>query len=290
MKKRIAILFHENEKDLERRYVITYFADIWREEGNEVIFLLGTKKFVPADLIIVHVDLSVVPDDYLEFARKYPIVLNGEIKDIRKSTFSKNLIRSDDSYEGKVIVKSNLNFAGRPERTLLYSSYPKRFLHLVLSWFYCKATRTPYFKSCRDYRFYDHPRLVSRSYFKNPNLVVEKFLPEMENGFYVVRNFHFLGDRMTSNKLVSKHPIVKGATHIKNEKIEPHPEIIALRKAMKFDYGKFDYVLHNGEVVLLDINKTTGFGSLPYTAELKASHRHRAAGIYSYFKRGVSRA
>ena len=52
---------------------------------------------------------------------------------------------------------------------------------------------------------------------------------------------------------------------------------------MEFDYGKFDYVIHNGEVVLLDINKTTGFGSLPYTSELKAMHSHRAAGIYSYF-------
>jgi hypothetical protein len=263
--------------------VITHFADIWREEGNEVIFLFGTKKFVPADLIIVPVNLSVVPDSYLEFARKYPIVLNGEIKDVRKSTFSKNLIQSAESYEGKAIVKSNLNFAGRPERKLLYSSYPKRFLRLLLSWFYCKATRTPYFKSCLDYRLYDHPRLIPQSYFKNPNLVVEKFLPEMENGFYAVRNFHFLGDRMTCNKLVSKHPIVKGATHVKNEKIEPHAEIIELRKAMKFDYGKFDYVFHEGQVVLLDINKTTGFGSLPYTPELKATHIHRASGIHSYF-------
>jgi hypothetical protein len=213
--------------------VITYFADIWREEGNEVIFLFGTKKFVPADLIIVHVNLSVVPDGYLEFARRYPIVLNGEIKDIRKSTFSKNLIRSVDSYEGKVIVKSNLNFAGRPERKLLYSSYLKRFLRLLLSWFYCKATRTPYFKSCRDYRLYDHHRLVPHGYFKNPNLVVERFLPEMENGFYVVRNFHFLGDRMTCNKLVSNHPIVKGYTHMKNEKIEPHPEKTKNRSLMQ---------------------------------------------------------
>jgi hypothetical protein len=283
MKKRIAILFHENEKKFKRGYVITYFADIWREEGNEVIFLFGTKKFIPADLIIVHVNLSVVPDTYLGFARKYPLALNGEIKDVRKSTFSKNLIRSADSYNGKVIVKSNLNFAGRPERKLLYPSYPKRFLRLLVSWLYCKTTRTPYFNSCLDYRLYDHPRLVPRSYFKNQNLVVEKFLPEMENGFYVVRNFHFLGDRMICNQLVSKHPIVKGATHIKNEKIEPDPEIIGLRKAMKFDYGKFDYVLYGGQVVLLDINKTTGFGSLPYTSELKAMHRYRAAGIYSYF-------
>jgi hypothetical protein len=282
MKKKIAILFHENEKRLKPGYVISRFADIWREEGNEVIFLFGTQQFVPADLILVHVNLSVVPDEYLEFAEQYPIVLNGEIKDIRKSTFSKNLVKPDDHYAGKVIVKSNFNFAGRPERKLPYSSSVKRFLRPLFSRFYCKTTRTPYFKSSCDYRVYDHYRLVPKRYFKNPNLVVERFLPEMENGFYVVRNFHFLGDRMTTNKLASKHPIVKGATYIKNENVEPHPQIIELRKALKCDYGKFDYVVHNGEVVLLDINKTTGAGSLPYTSELKALHRHRAAGIYSY--------
>jgi hypothetical protein len=283
MKKKIAILPHENEKKLEGRYVISRFADIWREEGNEVNFLFGTKKFVPADLIIVHVNLSVIPDEYLEFAGQYPIVLNGEVKDIRKSAFSKNLLRSDDCFEGKVIVKSNLNFAGRPERKLLYPSCSKRFLQFFLSWFYCKTTHTPYFKSACDYRLYDHPSLVPQSCFKNHNLVVEKFLPEMENGNFVVHNFHFLGDRMTCNKLVSKSPIVKGATYIKNEKAEPNPEIIELRKSMKFDYGKFDYVIHEGNVVLLDINKTTGCGSFPYTPELKALHRYRAAGIYSYF-------
>jgi hypothetical protein len=92
MQKKIAILFHENEKNPRPGYLISYFADLWREEGNEVIFLFGVKKFVPADLIIVHVDLSVVPDKYLAFAQQYPIVLNGEVKDIRKSTFSKTAL------------------------------------------------------------------------------------------------------------------------------------------------------------------------------------------------------
>jgi hypothetical protein len=44
MKKRIAILFHKNEKNPRPWYLISYFADIWREDGNEVIFLFGIKK------------------------------------------------------------------------------------------------------------------------------------------------------------------------------------------------------------------------------------------------------
>lgn len=279
MKKRIAILFHENDKKPRPKYVIVYFADIWREEGNEVIFLFGVKKFVPADLIIVHVDLSVVPDEYLEFAKQYPIVLNGKAKDIRKSTFSKNLVSLDEHCEGRVIVKSDLNFAGLPEQKLQFS----RLFRILPRFPFRLFRREPHFKSSLDYQFFDHPRLVPQSYFKNPCLVVEKFLPEMENSLYFVRSYHFLGDRMTCTRLASKNPIVKGDTQIKTENIAAHVEIIELRKAMEFDYGKFDYVIHNGEVVLLDINKTTGFGSLPYTSELKAMHSHRAAGIYSYF-------
>jgi hypothetical protein len=76
--------------------------------------------------------------------------------------------------------------------------------------------------------------------------------------------------------------IVNDRTQISSETVEPHPEIIELRREMKFDYGKFDYVIHSGKVVLLDTNKTTG-ASAVHTPELEAMRRHRADGIYSYF-------
>ena len=108
--KTIAILFHENTHPLiARRYTIAHMAWFWREDGHRVIFLHGTRKFVPADLCLVHADLSVVPEDYLEFARQYPITVNGEIRDIRKSSFSENLVRPRDGYVGPVIVKTDLN-------------------------------------------------------------------------------------------------------------------------------------------------------------------------------------
>jgi hypothetical protein len=43
--------------------VITRFADSWREEGFDVRYLFGARRFVPADLVIVHVNLSVVPPE-----------------------------------------------------------------------------------------------------------------------------------------------------------------------------------------------------------------------------------
>jgi hypothetical protein len=50
MKKKIAILFHENGAKKPSNYLISYFADIWREDGNEVIFLFGIKKLVFIDI------------------------------------------------------------------------------------------------------------------------------------------------------------------------------------------------------------------------------------------------
>src|SRR5437773_8137385 len=115
----IAILFHENNRkhDLSS-YAIAFLAEFWRQDGNRVRYLFGTRKFVPADLLLVHVDLSVVPDEYLEFASRYPIALNSGVKDIRKSQISTNLVKQGDAYSGKVIVKTNLNFEGSPEQIL----------------------------------------------------------------------------------------------------------------------------------------------------------------------------
>ena len=116
-RRRIAILMHEKDGEHTiHQYVITLLADHWREDGHEVFFLFGTKRFVPADLIIVHVDLSVVPDSYLRFAARYPVAVNGRVRDIRKSTFSTGLLRPDDLWQGPVIVKSDFNYAGEPER------------------------------------------------------------------------------------------------------------------------------------------------------------------------------
>src|SRR5690606_23600626 len=84
-----------------------------------VVVLFGPARYVPADLIVVHVDLSVVPEPYLEFSQRYPIVVNGSIRDIRKSSISRNLVSQNTEYKGPAIVKSDCNYAGMPERRYL---------------------------------------------------------------------------------------------------------------------------------------------------------------------------
>jgi hypothetical protein len=273
MKRRIAILFHEKQRGQAMRYLVDYYAEFWREDGHEVFYLFGVAQFVPADLVIVHVDLSVVPDEYLEFAKRYPVALNGEVKDIRKATYSRLLVKPGDAYEGKVIVKSNFNFAAGPERSLGVPLDPR-------------GVSSSFFGSPLDYQIFEHPRAVPHILFDDPNVVVEKFQPEMEDDLYILRSMLFIGDHFSCTRMASRQPIVNGSTRIRADRVEAHPDIVKLGKAMKFDYGKFDYVIHDGQSLLLDANKTTGGATIPSSApEMLAARRYRAEGLYDYFAR-----
>ena len=114
-------------------------------------------------------------------------------------------------------------------------------------------------------------------------MVLERFCPEFEDGLYHVRLYQFLGDRHTCTRISSPQPIVNDLSTVRSESIAVHPEIEKIRRKLKFDYGKFDYVMHNGEPVLLDMNKTTG-AVRKVTPEILAMRRHRAEGIYCYFQ------
>lgn len=280
-RRRIAVLWHARDRARQLdRYVITRFADYWREDGHEVRFVFGPSGFVPADIALLHVDLSVVPEPYLELAARYPVCLNGRVRDIRHSAFSRQMVRPGDGYEGAVIVKSDLNHGGLPERTLegplrrawrrLRRGFPSRDSDSL-------SCGTPL-----EYRVYQHCCDVPPACFQRPDLMVERFLPEREDGLYHVRTYQFLGDRWTCARLSSSEPVVNDHTEIRSEPVEPHPDIERLRQALGFDYGKFDYVLHAGEPVLLDTNKTTNVSAV-VTPELEVMRRHRAMGLYSYF-------
>ena len=60
----IAVLFRKVDegKDLSC-YTIHHIAELWRKSGLSVIYVFGVDKHVPADLIIVHIDFSIVPQN-----------------------------------------------------------------------------------------------------------------------------------------------------------------------------------------------------------------------------------
>lgn len=286
-KRRIAILMHqEDDEDVLEEYLVARLAEYWREAGHEVVFLFGTDQFVPADLLIVHVDLSVVPESYRAFADRYPVAINDRVVDIRKSTFSRGLLQPGDSWDGPVVVKTDNNAAGYPEhdRAGLLAKVHRK---LIAAMYRLKLEEPiSLLRTTLDYPVYDHLREVPRSYFYNPSLVVQKFMPEKEDGFYCVRYMEFLGEHITCTRLKGKHPIVKrkNAEEVEVD-IEPHPEIVAMRDRLQIDYGKFDYVVSDGEAILLDVNKTVGYTpSVQETDERRELRRYRAEGLYDFFE------
>ncbi|HWN82696.1 MAG TPA: hypothetical protein VNM87_11405, partial [Candidatus Udaeobacter sp.] len=228
------------------------------------------------------------PEEYLDFARRYPVTVNARVKDIRKSTFSQQLIAQGDPWPGAVIVKSDLNSAGRPERLnreagrILRRESVQRTLRAFERW---TGLRPP-FMTTRDYQIYDRLADVPRHLFRDRRVVIEKFLPEIEDGHYHTRIYQFLGDRAICSRLVSTQPIVNVASTIRIEDVTPPPEILAWRQQLAIDYGKLDYVMVDGRAVLLDVNKTVGTVRAERTEDLKKLRRYRAAGIESFFETG----
>jgi hypothetical protein len=263
--KRIVVLFHERQAP-ERTvfYAIHHLAEIWRADGLDVAYLFGVEEFVPADLAIVHVDLSVVPDEYLAFARRYPVAFNGRLKDIRKSNYSALRVSRDSDWAGRVIAKSNYNYAGVPERVLGVWEGPAEF-----------AEQT-------DYSVYDSIADVPPGVFEDDRLIVERFVPEYEGGRYHVRTLDIVGDSYTSLRIASDHHVVSDATYAGHEEVEPPAELFEIRTRLGLDCGKLDYVVHDSNVTVLDVNKTVGASRGQTGEELQERRLHRAAGIRAY--------
>jgi len=268
---RIAILKHEADRG--RDYLIDLFAEYWKEDGLDVRCVYGT-EFVPADLAILHVDLSIVPDEYVALAQRYPVTVNGRFTDIRKTTTSRVLLRPEHAWPGPAIVKTNLNCGGLSEYRLARQRAP--------AW--QKPIRRLRRKLLRRhcYRIYPSIADVPRRAFDDPRLVVERFVPERESDAYCIRIYQFLGDRHACTRLVCTDPIIKAGGNWTSHPMEPDPGIEEIRRELDCDYGKFDYVVHDGEVVLLDANKTPGGSRFTPTPERIARWRSRAQGILSF--------
>ncbi len=284
MKRGVAVILHEHEwKHNLHDFAIWHLAKIWEQEGIKVHFLFGPRRFVPADVAILHVDLTVVPQEYIEFAEQYPIAVNSKVRDIRKSSISRIRVFPEDGYRGPVIVKSELNYAGQPERRLLGTALSRAVFRIACRWPLRRSAgsrREPNFRSPSDYIICNSPGSVPIDWFHRNDILVERFVPEIQDGFYCLRSFSFLGSSGVCTLRKAKHPIVNLPSTVHREVVEVHPEILQLKRSLGFDYGKFDYVIHEGVPVLLDANKTPGSGR---DASYFAICAQWARGIHSYF-------
>ncbi len=282
MPHKIAILTHARQPFDSVHYLLHPLIKCWQNQGIECVLLRGTSRTEPADALFLHVDLTVLPDAYLKFAARYPLVINGQVRDISKRQISTHLITRADPWSGPVIVKTDRNFGGRKERGLARRNPLYRLVDSLrgqLPWVWqthLKPSCYPIFASSQE---------VPAKVWRNRQLVVEKLLPEREGPHYCLRQWVFLGDREMSQRTVAGGPIVKAGNILRREQGIAIPESLRrLRRAMGFDYGKFDFVEIDGEAVLLDANRTPSFNAADPTPEQRAMLDNLAQGLPALLK------
>src|SRR2546421_3513047 len=237
----IAILVHEHDNFERTAYFLREIAAIWRESKIRISVSRGVSRFENADLAILHVDLTVIPPEYLALARRYPIALNARVADISKRLISRHLVSRGDGYDGPVIVKTNRNWGGIKEGHLAAKG-------LMPQSYVCEPGKYPIFLS---------PAKVPPAFWDAPELIVERFISEQRDGMFCLRTWVFLGDRETNSLSYAKEPIIKSSNVIRREVVPDVPdELRRTRHEMGFDFGKFDYAIVNGKVVLYDVNRT----------------------------------
>ena len=293
--RKITIVFHEkSRREHLHKYRIFHLAEIWKRNGFDVQMMRGNCESVRAGVLIPQIDLSVFPSTYRQLLNSDVRVINRRVVDIRKSTFSRNLVSLHDDYHGPVIVKTNANYGGLSDRSTIKAlPWHRKMLErlrrasLALHKIVLSGSFNPLAYASTlspdSYPVFMSKHQLPRAVFKNKDLIVEKFLPEKQGQFFYTRSYAFLGDVEVVVRMRSEFPVVKASSETELEFVAVDDTIAATRRELGFDYGKFDYVLHDGEAVLLDINTTPTFGKA-YGPEIRTKIATQLAkGISKWF-------
>ena len=258
-KARLAIINELSYSPGDRRHMIVLIEEALEAMGVEIVHITKASGYVPADAVFVHIDQSIISPEARALALRYPVSINSYATDIRKFRYIDGLLGRDDSWDGPVIVKSNLNYAGMPERNAARQQGPiaRRLLSRVANRLHRQSKYT--IQSKEDYRIYPTLSDVPRHYFRN-DYVVQKFMAENDGEKNVLREYIFLGDLHYQNIERSDKLIITEDEHVSCEPFEPHPHLLATRRKLGLDYGKIDYTLIDGEPFIFDANKTLGLG------------------------------
>lgn len=275
---RILVIQHDvYPSDRSSNYQVNGLIPFWEQMGHEVISVSGSKYAPPADIAFLHVDLSEVPRRFIKLAQRYPVTINAGITDIRKSAIHGTHRHSVSlkHWDGPVIVKTDYNSNAQPESRAHRRAKSSKMLFME---------RIALARICRHsnpkipYAVIDHKSLIPKETLDNPYLFAEPFIPEMDGENYVLRNAYFFGDQYECWKLTSPNPIVRWKDCVGEEICEIPEEVLEFRDKTRLDYGKIDFVIHEGKAHVIDINKTIGG---PIEHQMNASF---ATGIERYAK------
>ncbi len=287
--KTILILRDRISKPMQ--YVIDHYSLRWKDAGYRVIDHVGLTDIPFADIVIVHIDLTVIPPEYVDYINELPRVINGKILDISSRRFSRLLLSKTDNYTGEVIVKTNANHGGHPEYEILKQKYlpGTPFLSNIL----LRIFRLSFFKSILKlcfpkilnkrgdgksvnnwntvetlnplaYPIFPDIKSVPPDVWENDHLIVERFINSCKDGLFYMHYYVFFGDKEISGRVGSPNPIVKFGNYVSDEEIPVPDEVRQWRKDLKIDYGRFDYLEAGGKYFLIDVNKTEGGGDTNY--------------------------
>ncbi|MEM9303547.1 MAG: ABC transporter substrate-binding protein [Pseudomonadota bacterium] len=269
--RRLGILVHAGQgREAITGYFIRHLVRLWSADGIRVLIVRPGRRVPKVDLLINHVDMSKLSDEYRDIIEAHPNVINRRVLDIRKSVLSRHLVDRSSAWPGPVIVKTDLNYGGYPERAMAGKGPTSHS---------SSGINHP-----KKYRVFERSDRVPEAYFDDPALIVEKFLPERIDGRNAIRGYHFLGDAEDCYLITSSHPVINESTYESYEETDVHPKVRAIRQELGFEYGKFDYVVHHDEPIVFDTNKTIGY----YTddgPEWLALLRRRANALYPFFDR-----
>ncbi len=287
--RRIVILLHERQRDaLSWPYRIWAMARLWERRGIAVEPVWGVDRPIRADLMISHIDLSYIPDEYWEFLQKFPgPVVNRRVRDLRKRAYSTLLVNPSDGYDGPVIVKTDLNNGGRSERRILGEGEPRTLMERLMDRVQRRTSverrRLASARMLRRYYVFERAGDVPREVYENLALVVERFVPEIKDGLYLVRTHTFFGDHEQGRVFYSHDPFVKARGSSMGKRFGAPPEIVQARNRLGLDYAKLDYVIHEGRPYLLDVNTTVGFQG--EVDEARVNKSHGLANGLGYYER-----
>lgn len=233
-------------------YLVSRLALLWQKEGHTIT--VGPSGHPEADIGIINIDRTRISVDSLPDNPGGRPLLNSSILDISKRRISSNLLTSDSSYEGKVIIKTNDNHFGLSERSA--TPFIRRSIDSLLKRIFpWSLTRQLWYY--KDYPICNNLNSVPEWVWERDDLVVERFVPEMEGKEFVLRIWVFFGDQEYGVRMFSTEPLVKAASITRYEYIEEVPESLReTRRELGMDFGKFDYVVVDGKAILLDVNKT----------------------------------
>ncbi|MCP4837060.1 MAG: hypothetical protein GY895_20110 [Phycisphaera sp.] len=285
---RIGILHHARSSLVRSGYLIAPISDRWKDRGARVIDIIGAGTPVPVDVLLCHVDLSVVPEEYRRFAQDHPRVINLSANDIRKSSYLDDLVGVDDPPSGPVIVKSDLNHGGLPERLLgSKRTGPGRIASGIMRRLRRRLNVADEIRFKSDYRIYPDRRSVPARRFTDGS-VIQPFRPERRDGGYVLRECYFLGDVEILSTEVGSEAVMTTGRQVESRQASAPPEVRAVRDRLKLDYGKIDYGCPDGDVVVYDANKCVGTRRDPGepTRQLAAA---LSAGIDAWLDPALSR-